>query len=65
MGGSFTVGENKSVLSFTWDGSRTVVNGAFGYKSVRYGVAEGTVLGGQNATVKEGLWSLDGPQQLL
>jgi alpha-glucosidase len=59
-GESLDVEDNKSDLSFAWDGSKLVVDGTFGYKSCLV-LEKVTVLGGQNATVKEGSWSLDGP----
>jgi alpha-glucosidase len=57
-GESLDVGDEKSDLSFVWEGSRLVVNGTFGY-STDVVLQRVTVLGGSNATVKEGSWSLN------
>jgi alpha-glucosidase len=59
-GESLDVGDNKSDLSFVWDGSKLVGTGTFGYH-MDVVLQKVTVLGGQNATVKEGSWSLNGP----
>lgn len=57
-GESLDVGDKKSDLSFIWEESRLVVNGTFGY-SVNAVLQKVTILGEQNATVKEGSWSLN------
>jgi alpha-glucosidase len=62
-GESLDVGDNKSDLSFLWDGSKLQVNGTFGYQTDVV-LQKITVLGGQNATVKEGSWTLDGPSAI-
>ena len=59
-GDSLDVGQARSDLQFAWDGSRLTVNGTFGYQ-IEAVLERVKVLGGDNNTVKEGSWSLNGP----
>ncbi|KAB5511529.1 glycosyl hydrolases family 31-domain-containing protein [Coniochaeta sp. 2T2.1] len=59
-GDSLEVGGNKSDLSFVWGSNKLVINGTFGY-STDVVLEKITVLGGGEATVKEGSWSLNKP----
>jgi alpha-glucosidase len=58
-GESLDVGSSKSEILFTWDGSKLVVSGTFGY-STDVVLERVTVWGGANPTVKEGSWGLKG-----
>ncbi|KAF3058062.1 putative alpha/beta-glucosidase agdC [Daldinia childiae] len=59
-GDSLDVGDAKSDISFTWDGTTLKADGTFGY-STEVMVESVVVLGGEKPVTQKGPWSLDGP----
>ncbi|KAI0849221.1 glycoside hydrolase family 31 protein [Daldinia vernicosa] len=59
-GDSLDVGDAKSDISFTWDGTTFKAAGNFGY-STEVVVESVVVLGGEKPVTQKGPWPLDGP----
>ncbi|KAI0386685.1 glycoside hydrolase family 31 protein [Hypomontagnella monticulosa] len=59
-GESLDVGDAKSEITFTWDGTTFKADGTFGYET-DLAVESVVVLGGGQPTTKEGPWTLSGP----
>ncbi|KAI1140354.1 glycoside hydrolase family 31 protein [Hypoxylon sp. FL0543] len=59
-GDSLDVGDNKSDIGFTWDGTTLKANGTFGY-STDVVVESVVILGGEQPITREGPWGLNEP----